>query len=616
MSLLSFFGQKSGQDLSVHPSPSPPVSTKVDIAKTNNNVACAASASATDWNSFLASIARMDASTLFTPSDIQIYFEYIQGRKEFTPHDQIHKALCYLLGQYLFALAVQGQPLEAAQLWGKQINLSDQAIAQLSDYILAHVKQPYKPEATKSNTTSALAKTSVSANNTQSENISPLQYQPSASAQLQTQLQTQNKSSHSGNSAIFHPPSDFQNLSVEERGLKMESAFHAQGLTGIRYISIQHGELAYPRHYCFRFYKPVQHSFSIIEKAKETILSHAGIDPEAQVIYKRLPGDQFEFQIAKPVKECKLLQLIVHLGGAKGREILTNEAPENMAFEMVRLLSNRLRFPPESDLNLSDLNNPMELILPFGVDTEGKFFNPTLTAGVFISGRPKSGKSVAFKTLIASFALKYPPHLGKLVLLDFKDGLTLSLFNKLPHMYKGKDCVYDAEGVVEVFDYLKADYTGRTALMRERGLENIYQFNQKYPDEALPICPIFLEEIAGLKRKAPGQIDFLWEIASQWRAVGFPLIASTQYSSNELGMPPALRTCFETRICFATSEQAASLVFGSDAFHCRMASKLAGSGDALIEQQGKHTRVQGFNLETEHLSQLVEAISRHWKVRV
>jgi DNA segregation ATPase FtsK/SpoIIIE-like protein len=223
--------------------------------------------------------------------------------------------------------------------------------------------------------------------------------------------------------------------------------------------------------------------------------------------------------------------------------------------------------------------------------------------------------------------MTHTPEQGKILRFDFKDGLTLHLLDGLPHLWKlpgeANPCptITSVEEALNVFEALLKEHSNRTRVLKQARLENIYQFNREYPNERIPPIFCLFEEVAGFNAQASRMegkvaetaLKLIHEMVSLFRATGISFLFTTQYPANRCGMTPEIRACLGSGVCFRTTSQAASLVFGDeDSFFTNQVSRLTGMGDSLVKQPGilKPVHCQGFDLPTEQLKTFVSAMGQ------
>ncbi|MDY6951981.1 MAG: DNA translocase FtsK, partial [Thermodesulfobacteriota bacterium] len=252
------------------------------------------------------------------------------------------------------------------------------------------------------------------------------------------------------------------------------------------------------------------------------------------------------------------------------------------------------------------------LTLALGKDIMG---HPVITdlarmPHLLIAGATGSGKSVALNGMICSVLYKATPDDVKLMLVDPKR-IELSAYEGIPHLIV--PVVMDAKKATRGLHWAVHEMERRYALMAEKGVRNLQQYNQRLIKEKeahggkarsgdpglseeaihekLPLVLIVIDELADLMLAASRDVEFaLTRLAQMARAAGIHLLIATQRPSVDI-LTGIIKANFPTRISFQVSSRTDSRTI----LDANGAENLLGSGDMLLLPPGtaKLQRIHG-----------------------
>ena len=177
-------------------------------------------------------------------------------------------------------------------------------------------------------------------------------------------------------------------------------------------------------------------------------------------------------------------------------------------------------------------------------------------AGVhaMIAGGTGSGKSELLRTLVLDLALRYPPDVLSLALVDFKGGGSFEPFKDLPHCAELVTNL-DAAAVERFFIVLEAEITRRQELNKLSGCDHIVDFRRKradlgaawsFADEHYPHLFVIIDEYTELIEKYPSSRDRLESLTRVGRSLGISLFLAAQRTASvtdEMDANIKLRIC-------------------------------------------------------------------------
>ncbi|NLG22822.1 MAG: cell division protein FtsK [Actinomycetales bacterium] len=156
---------------------------------------------------------------------------------------------------------------------------------------------------------------------------------------------------------------------------------------------------------------------------------------------------------------------------------------------------------------------------------------------VLITGAVGQGKSNLISVMIHSLCQRYSPTELELVLLDFKEGVTLQGFygseggEYLPHA-RVLGLESDREFGQSVFQHLFNTYRSRMATFKAAGVQNIAQYRAAEPGSEMPRVVVIIDEFqmmfADNDRLSAEIADLLVQGARLFRACGIHIVLASQ----------------------------------------------------------------------------------------
>lgn len=234
-------------------------------------------------------------------------------------------------------------------------------------------------------------------------------------------------------------------------------------------------------------------------------------------------------------------------------KIACSESFSNVIISTVVKKVNQELEKPEPTLKFSEYMLPEEdwwsgesanrIDIPFGLTTDGKtkalqFTQVSGQNSAVVIGKPGSGKSVFFHTIIASAITHYSPKELQLYLLDFS-GVEFNVYanHKLPH---ARVIAPEAEREfgLSVLNEVREESRRRIKLCNENGANNIVELKRKNPGLVVPRLLVIIDEFQKLFEIAADNItseatDRIHAIVREYRKFGINLVLSTQKLPSE-----------------------------------------------------------------------------------
>lgn len=265
-------------------------------------------------------------------------------------------------------------------------------------------------------------------------------------------------------------------------------------------------------------------------------------------------------------------------------------------------------------------NCDMDLPMALGRTVSNEVFMADLCKmpHLLVAGATGMGKSVGLNAIIASLLYKKHPAELKFVLVDPKM-VEFSLYGKLERHYLAKlpaeddAIITDPSKVVATLNSLCLEMDNRYALLREAGMRNIKEYNERFcsrtlnPEKGhkfLPYIVVIVDEFADLIMTAGKEVEQpIARIAQKARAVGIHMILATQRPSTNV-ITGIIKANFPGRIAFRVFQ----MVDSRTILDRPGANQLIGRGDMLFSNNGKIERVQCAFIDTPEVTAICDFI--------
>jgi hypothetical protein len=203
-----------------------------------------------------------------------------------------------------------------------------------------------------------------------------------------------------------------------------------------------------------------------------------------------------------------------------------------------------------------------ELGIGIGEGRRGALFADLARIGhLLVGGMSQQGKSVFERQLLTHLVLDHEPEDLRLLCLDFKGGVELDRYGRLPHALR--PTVTTLEDAVTALDQVRREVDRRTALLVEAGVEDLGAWHAAGQPQ-LPRIVVCTDELAQLTaiyagdkaRKSAQETatSRLIELAQLGRCAGIHLIVCTQRPDEE-AVPGALKANLDGKVAFRTANE-------------------------------------------------------------
>ena len=191
-----------------------------------------------------------------------------------------------------------------------------------------------------------------------------------------------------------------------------------------------------------------------------------------------------------------------------------------------------------------------------------------------IAGATGAGKSVLLQCIIAALAIKHSPVRLQILLIDFKGGASLAMFQSLPHT---AGFVTDLEGRLaeRAMTAIKSEIRYRKALLKrtaaelgEKKLENIADYRAAAARHGLPPLPnllIVIDEFDELVSTYQEFVTELVRVVKQGRSLGVHLLLATQQPAKAVKDEIRTQLKFFIALRLGSSEDSREMLLKPDA---------------------------------------------------
>lgn len=210
---------------------------------------------------------------------------------------------------------------------------------------------------------------------------------------------------------------------------------------------------------------------------------------------------------------------------------------------------------------------------------------------LLVAGATNSGKSVFLRSLLLCLMEQYSSDDLKLLIVDPKR-TDFSFFNNIPYLIGEKVITDKEEARALLLNLVQEEMVNRQKIMSGRSLR-IKDFNQRFPNEALPLIVAVIDEYAQLvsvmsKRERDTFEQDLMSLAAVARSTGIHLILATQRPSADV-VTGTLKANLPAGVAFKVASAVNSRIVIDQAG----AENLLGKGDLLFRKpSGEVIRLQ------------------------
>jgi S-DNA-T family DNA segregation ATPase FtsK/SpoIIIE len=245
---------------------------------------------------------------------------------------------------------------------------------------------------------------------------------------------------------------------------------------------------------------------------------------------------------------------------------------------------------------------------------------------LLVAGATGQGKSVGLNAILTSLLYKKHPSQLKMVLIDPKQ-VEFSIYSRIEKHFLAKlpneeePIITDVSKVVATLNSVVIEMEDRYALLKDAGLRNIKEYNEKFIHRELnptrtvlspggsqtginhhylPYIVVVVDEYGDLIMTAGKEIELpIARIAQKARAVGIHMIIATQRPSARI-ITGIIKANFPARMAFRVGQSIdSSIILDKPG-----AQQLIGRGDLLFSSGNNLTRVQCAFVDTPEVDRI------------
>jgi S-DNA-T family DNA segregation ATPase FtsK/SpoIIIE len=245
---------------------------------------------------------------------------------------------------------------------------------------------------------------------------------------------------------------------------------------------------------------------------------------------------------------------------------------------------------------------------------------------LLVAGATGQGKSVGLNAILTSLLYKKHPSQLKMVLVDPKQ-VEFSIYSRIEKHFLAKlpteeePIITDVSKVVATLNSVVIEMEDRYALLKDAGLRNIKEYNEKFIHRHLnptttilspggsqagvhhhymPYIVVVVDEYGDLIMTAGKEIELpIARIAQKARAVGIHMIIATQRPSARI-ITGIIKANFPARMAFRVGQSIdSSIILDKPG-----AQQLIGRGDLLFSSGNNLTRVQCAFVDTPEVDRI------------
>lgn len=149
-----------------------------------------------------------------------------------------------------------------------------------------------------------------------------------------------------------------------------------------------------------------------------------------------------------------------------------------------------------------------------------------------IAGKTGAGKSELLQSIITAVAATHSPDWAQFMLIDFKGGASLRIFESLPHTVGLVTDLQDGRAAERAIIAMKSEIRRRKDLLNRANVQDIKNYrNLPRQPETLANLLIVIDEFDAMVKEQPGFVNELITVVKQGRSLGVHLLVATQQPS-------------------------------------------------------------------------------------
>ena len=228
-------------------------------------------------------------------------------------------------------------------------------------------------------------------------------------------------------------------------------------------------------------------------------------------------------------------------------------------------------------------------------------------------GKPGSGKSNLLHVIIANSIWKYSPDQLEIYLIDFKGGVEFTVYadKKIPHI-RTIAIESEREFGLSVLDGVERELLRREVEYSKKGVQNIEQYHDKFPNERMPRVMLIVDEFQefyaeddNIKQSVDDKFD---RIVRKGRAFGINTLFSSQTLSGN-SIKKSTKELIDIRIALMCSDLDSNQILDD---RNPAARDLTRPGEGIYNpENGKvegNRKFQAFFIDKDDLIKTIESV--------
>ncbi len=229
-----------------------------------------------------------------------------------------------------------------------------------------------------------------------------------------------------------------------------------------------------------------------------------------------------------------------------------------------------------------------------------------------VAGSTFTGKSVHLNQLLCQIIRRNSPAKVQFMMIDLKRGAEFAAYEKLPHLWQ--PIVKRMEDVPDALCTFRDEMDRRMDAIAEKGLTNLSQYNQLYPEDARPLIVLVFDELGLImghddRKLVKAATAHLNAILATSRSAGGHAILCTQRPSADV-IAPYIKANAAGRVCFAVPSNTDSIVVIDSGAASKIDREIPGR--AILSVGPWLAEIQSPNISSHQIAQIIkEARGEH-----
>ena len=282
---------------------------------------------------------------------------------------------------------------------------------------------------------------------------------------------------------------------------------------------------------------------------------------DGNTVYGKVDQVPYGINPAKLVQDEVLTALTVSMGHPCGGRLDPNGGGVVISIALAGTMDIDDMFAFNKALELiSESAPPLTYMVGATANGGRKTYNLEEMPHLLIAGTTGSGKSVALRSIAATFIARNNPDSVKMIMADLKR-MDLVHFEGVPHLITEIEgvpngIVIDDKQIIPVLKWLEKENNTRQVMFAAAKVHSLAEWNRKHHQRKMPRLVIFIDELARLMRNLATSKEFIsltYDLASTARATGIYLVMATQFAKDKY-ITTDIKMNIPGRMCFSVPD--------------------------------------------------------------